>query len=86
MTIYINSPTFDLIEKDAKTAFIDKLSAIGGTLGLFTGFSLISGIEVSISTLNTNLSHNNFFQLLYFIVNMVLSLIKDPKKRRKTQS
>ena len=47
MTIYINSPTFDLIEKDAKTAFIDKLSAIGGTLGLFTGFSLISGIEVS---------------------------------------
>ena len=46
VTIYINSPTFDLITKDAKTTFMDRLAVIGGTLGLFTGFSVISGIEV----------------------------------------
>ena len=47
VTISINSPTFDLITKDAKTTFMDRLAIIGGTLGLFTGFSVISGIEVS---------------------------------------
>ena len=46
VTIFINSPTFDLITKDAKTTFMDRLAVIGGTLGLFTGFSIISGIEV----------------------------------------
>ena len=48
VTISINSPTFDLITKDAKTTFMDRLAVIGGTLGLFTGFSVISGIEVRI--------------------------------------
>ena len=48
VTISINSPTFDLITKDAKTTFMDRLAIIGGTLGLFTGFSVISGIEVRI--------------------------------------
>ena len=48
MVIFINSPTFDLITKDAKTTFMDRLAVIGGTLGLFTGFSVISGIEVVI--------------------------------------
>ena len=47
VTIFINSPTFDLITKDAKTTFMDRLAVIGGTLGLFTGFSVISGVEVS---------------------------------------
>ena len=35
-----------MITKDAKTNFMTKLSTIGGTLGLFTGFSVISGIEI----------------------------------------
>ena len=47
VTISINSPTFDLITKDAKTTFMDKLGIIGGTLGLL-GFSVISGVEVRI--------------------------------------
>ena len=46
VTIFINSPTFDLNTKDAKTTFMDRLAVIGGTLGLFAGFSVISGIEV----------------------------------------
>ena len=32
------------MEKAAK--FVDMLSAIGGTMGLLTGFSIISGVEI----------------------------------------
>ena len=34
------------ITKDARMSFGDKVSWIGGMLGLFTGFSLISGFEI----------------------------------------
>ena len=34
-----------LIIQDQKAKSIDKLSAIGGTMGLLTGFSLISIVE-----------------------------------------
>ena len=32
--------------QDRAAKFVDKLSAIGGTMGLLTGFSLISGVEI----------------------------------------
>ena len=32
--------------QDRKAEFVDKLSAIGGTMGLLTGFSIISGVEI----------------------------------------
>ena len=44
--IFIESPVFDKITMDTSSKFEDKLSTIGGTLGLLTGFSLISGIEI----------------------------------------
>ena len=44
--IYFETPTFDRIEKDSAAKFVDMLSAIGGTMGLLTGFSIISGIEI----------------------------------------
>ena len=44
--IYFDSPTFDRIEKDRAAKFVDMLSAIGGTMGLLTGFSIISGVEI----------------------------------------
>ena len=43
--IYFADPTFDRITKDEKANYVAKLSAIGGTMGLLTGFSLISGVE-----------------------------------------
>ena len=43
--IYLATSTFDRITKDEKANFVAKLSAIGGTFGLLTGFSLISGVE-----------------------------------------
>ena len=44
--IQFNTPTFDVIYKDRSAKLVDKLSAIGGTMGLLTGFSIISGVEI----------------------------------------
>ena len=44
--IYFDTATFDQIEKDRAAKFVDMLSAIGGTMGLLTGFSIISGVEI----------------------------------------
>ena len=44
--IYFDNPTFDRITKDRAAKFVDMLSAIGGTMGLLTGFSIISGVEI----------------------------------------
>ena len=49
--IYFDTPTFDRITKDRAAKFVDMLSAIGGTMGLLTGFSIISGVEILYFTL-----------------------------------
>ena len=41
-----NTPKFEKITKDRAAKFVDMLSAIGGTMGLLTGFSIISGVEI----------------------------------------
>ena len=41
-----DTPMFDIINRDRASKWEDKLSAIGGTMGLFTGFSIISGVEI----------------------------------------
>ena len=44
--IYFDTPTFDRVTKDRAAKFVDMMSAIGGTMGLLTGFSIISGVEI----------------------------------------
>ena len=44
--IYFDTSTFDRIIKDRAAKFEDMLSTIGGTMGLLTGFSIISGVEI----------------------------------------
>ena len=44
--IYFDATSFDKITKDRSDSAMDKLSAIGGTMGLLTGFSIISGVEI----------------------------------------
>ena len=46
VSVFFDTPTFDRIKKDRAAKFVDMLSAIGGTMGLLTGFSIISGIEI----------------------------------------
>ncbi len=47
LTIEIGKPRVMEIVKDIKVTFPDMLGTIGGTIGLFTGLSLISVIEVA---------------------------------------
>ena len=44
--IYYDATTFEKVTKDKAAKFVDMLSAIGGTMGLLTGFSIISGVEI----------------------------------------
>jgi len=44
--IEFDTSTFDKVTKDQAAKFEDMLSAIGGTMGLLTGFSIISGVEI----------------------------------------
>ena len=44
--IYFNTATFDDIERDREIKTEAQLSLIGGTMGLLTGFSIISGVEI----------------------------------------
>ena len=44
--IYFDATTFDRITKDRAAKFVDMLSSIGGTMGLLSGFSFISGVEI----------------------------------------
>ena len=44
--IIFDTPTFDRITKDRAAKFVDMLSAFGGTMGLLTGFSIISAVEI----------------------------------------
>ena len=44
--IFFDTATFDDIERDKKIKAEAQLSLIGGTMGLFSGFSIISGIEI----------------------------------------
>ena len=47
MRISFDTPTFDRISKDKSAKPADILSAIGGTMGLLTGFSIISLVEIA---------------------------------------
>ena len=54
--IYFDASTLDRITKDRAAKFVDMLSAIGGTMGLLTGFSIISGVEIVYFTVKIILS------------------------------
>ena len=44
--VFFDTATFDNIKRDKKVKVEAQLSLIGGTMGLFTGFSIISGVEI----------------------------------------
>ena len=53
--IKFSAPVFDKVTKDRAAKFVDQLSAIGGTMGLLTGFSIISAVGWRLSTLHSKL-------------------------------
>ena len=44
--IFFDTASYDEIERDKKIKFEGQLSLVGGTMGLLTGFSIISGVEI----------------------------------------
>ena len=46
MRIYFGAWTFNRVTKDKAVKFIDEISLIGGTMGLFTGFAIMSAVEI----------------------------------------
>ena len=44
--IYFDTATYDEVERDTKVTLESQLGLIGGTMGLLTGFSIISGVEI----------------------------------------
>ena len=64
MEIYFDTATFDDIERDKKIKTEAQLSLIGGTMGLLTGFSIISGVEI-IFFLLRSISLQTFGKLIY---------------------
>ena len=44
--IYFGAATYDEIEKDVRVTLEAALGLIGGTMGLLTGFSILSGVEI----------------------------------------
>ena len=45
--VSFDTPTFDRIIKDRAAKFVDMFAAIGGTMGLLTGFSIVSALEIA---------------------------------------
>ena len=46
MHIFFDTASYDEITRDKRIKFDGQLSLIGGTMGLLTGFSIISGVEI----------------------------------------
>ena len=44
--IYFDTATYDQIERDVKMTVTGQIGLIGGTMGLLTGFSILSGVEI----------------------------------------
>ena len=44
--IHFRAPVYSLVTKDRAAKFTDMFSEIGGTMGLLTGFSIISAVEI----------------------------------------
>ena len=44
--IFIDTSTYDKVEQDKKMTLEAQLGLIGGTMGLLTGFSILSGVQI----------------------------------------
>ena len=44
--VYLATSTYDEIQKDVKVTTEAALGLIGGTMGLFSGFSILSAVEI----------------------------------------
>ena len=62
VSIKFDTPIFDRVTKDRAAKFVDMLSTIGGTMGLLTGFSIISGVEIIYFAVKISVNYFQRFQ------------------------
>ena len=55
--IYFSTPTYDEIARDVRNTVETQLAMIGGTMGLLTGFSILSGVEILYFVVKYVMSH-----------------------------
>ena len=69
--IYFDTATFDNVERDQRVKFEAQISLVGGTMGLLTGFSIISGIETIYFLFRLSstykISKKNWLKLIFLI-------------------
>ena len=70
--IFFDTASYDEIERDKKIKFEGQLSLIGGTMGLLTGFSIISGVEI-------------LYFLVQFVTGWILAKIETLVDLRNTE-
>ena len=58
--IQFDTSTYDKVVLDKKMTIEAQLSLIGGTMGLLTGFSILSGVEIIYFIVKLLLSLKNF--------------------------
>ena len=46
VSVFFETSTYDQIERDKKVTLEGQLGLIGGTMGLLTGFSILSAVEI----------------------------------------
>jgi len=80
--IYFDTATYDEIEKDEKVTMKAQLGLIGGTMGLLTGFSILSGVEIVYYLLRFCSFSVATFQFLKFLVFLGFSWLSRPQERR----
>ena len=68
--IHFDTTTYDQIERDKKITLEGQLGLIGGTMGLLTGFSILSGVEM-------------LYYLAKFFTALWLNKTCSQKKKRK---
>ena len=44
--IQFDAPVFHVVTKDRAATFVNMIGEIGGTMGLLTGFSIITAVEI----------------------------------------
>ena len=72
--IFFDTASFDEIERDTEIKLTNQISLVGGTMGLFTGFSIISGIELI------------YFAAKVFFRSTATSLVKEKKRVPRWQN
>ena len=72
--IYFDTATFDNVERDQKVKFQAQLGLIGGTMGLLTGFSIISGIETIYFLFRLSSTYNISKKIFFLLFRLVISL------------